>query len=311
MGSGQRPAAGVTHMADIILLDGGMGQELVHRAEGVPTPLWSTQVMLDHPGMVRSVHADFLAAGARVATTNTYAILRDRLEGTGLEDRFTDLHDMALTEAKAAVANHGAGAIAGSIGPLRASYRPDLHPEVEVAAPIYREIAMILAPQVDLFICETVASLQHAQSLLEATRGLDRPVWLSFTVNDQDGALLRSGEALADAYALAQEADAVLINCSTPEAIPAALKAVRGFGKPFGAYANGFERISDGFLTDKPTVDALNLRYDFTPELYADHALAWVAEGATIIGGCCEVSPAHIAEIAKRLEAEGHLIAAP
>ena len=45
-----------------------------------------------------------------------------------------------------------------------------------------------------------------------------------------------------------------------------------------------------------------------TPEAYAEHAIAWVDLGATIIGGCCEVSPAHIAEIARRLTAAGHII---
>ena len=64
-------------MTQIILLDGGMGQELIHRAGDRPTPLWSTQVMIDHPGLVAEVHRDFAAAGATVATTNTYAIHRD------------------------------------------------------------------------------------------------------------------------------------------------------------------------------------------------------------------------------------------
>ncbi|MEO0904515.1 MAG: homocysteine S-methyltransferase family protein, partial [Pseudomonadota bacterium] len=51
-------------MSDIILLDGGMGQELVQRSGDRPTPLWSTQVMIDHPGLVAAVHADYAAAGA-------------------------------------------------------------------------------------------------------------------------------------------------------------------------------------------------------------------------------------------------------
>jgi S-methylmethionine-dependent homocysteine/selenocysteine methylase len=61
-------------MAKITLLDGGMGQELVARSGDEPTPLWATRVMMDHPGMVRAIHEDYFAAGATVATTNTYAI---------------------------------------------------------------------------------------------------------------------------------------------------------------------------------------------------------------------------------------------
>jgi homocysteine S-methyltransferase len=71
-------------MADIVLLDGGMGQELVHRSGDAPTNLWATRVMLDHPGMVAQVHGDYFAAGATLATTNTYAIHRDRLVKVGM-----------------------------------------------------------------------------------------------------------------------------------------------------------------------------------------------------------------------------------
>ena len=122
----------------------------------------------------------------------------------------------------------------------------------------------------------------------------------------EDGALLRSGEPLT---ALAHlEPDAWLANCSAPEAMEAALETLATFGKPFGAYANGFTQITKDFLKDKPTVDALRVRRDFTPENYADHVMGWVDAGATIVGGCCEVGPAHIAEIARRLKDAGHTI---
>ena len=88
----------------------------------------------------------------------------------------------------------------------------------------------------------------------------------------------------------------------------AALAILATTGKPFGAYANGFEMITEGFLQDKPTVDALRVRRDFTPENYVDHVMGWVDAGATIVGGCCEVGPAHIAEIARRLKDAGHTI---
>jgi len=292
-------------MSQITLLDGGMGQELIHRAGDRPTPLWSTQVMVDHPGMVAGVHRDFASAGATVATTNTYAIHHDRLNGTGMEEEFAALHARALEE----VADTGAKRTAGSIGPLAASYRPDLHPPLDVAIPLYAEIAAQLAPSCDLLIGETIASVLHAEAVLKAAQGTGKPVWLAFTVDDTDGTRLRSGEPLADAIPVAQSgAEAVLVNCATPEAIPAALDILATSGLPYGAYANGFEKISDGFLQDKPTVDALTLRKDFTPQAYADHALAWVDQGATLIGGCCEVGPAHIAEIARRLRAAGHEI---
>ena len=295
-------------MTHITLLDGGMGQELVARSGTPPTPLWGTQVMIDHPGMVQSVHADYFAAGASVATANTYAILRDRLAKAGIEDRFEALHAQALAEALAARDAHGSGRVAGSIGPLVATYRPETHPPHDEAVPKYAEIARLLGPRVDLILCETVASVRHARAVLEGAQAGGRPVWLAVTVDDEDGSRLRSGEPVAELAPVLGGAAAVLANCSAPEAMAAALEAMRGFGLPFGAYANGFRQITKEFLKDSPTVDALEARPEMTPARYADFAMRWVATGATIVGGCCETTPAHIAEIARRLRAAGHSI---
>jgi S-methylmethionine-dependent homocysteine/selenocysteine methylase len=101
-------------------------------------------------------------------------------------------------------------------------------------------------------------------------------------------------------------AEAVLANCSAPEAMAAAMAAFKPTGLPFGAYANGFTQITADFLKDSPTVDALEARRDLSPEAYARFAMGWVDQGATIVGGCCEVGPAHIAELAWALQAAGH-----
>ena len=296
-------------MADITLLDGGMGQELVARSGDAPTPLWSTQVMIDHPGLVRQVHEDYFNAGATVATTNTYAIHHDRLAKFDIDDRFNALHMQALAEAAAARAAHGSGRIAGSLGPLVASYRPETHPPHDESVSKYAEIARLLAPVVDLFLAETVASLAHARAVLEGALLGGKPVWLSVTVDDEDGSRLRSGEAVADLGPIvAGKAGAVLANCSAPEAMAASLSVLGTFGLPYGAYANGFQQITKEFLKDNPTVDSLHARPEMTPERYADFALQWVGMGATIVGGCCETTPAHIAEIAGRLTAAGHRI---
>ena len=253
-------------MAEITLLDGGMGQELVHRAGDKPTPLWSTQIMLDHPGLVTAVHRDFFDAGATIATTNSYAIHHARLTGTPVEGAFSALHQSALYEALTALRLLGSGRIEGAFVLLRASYRPDLHPASEEAVALFAEVAELLAPACDLLICETVASLDHARDILAASVPTGLPVWLAMTVDDSHGSKLRSGEPIADVVAVAEDggASAILINCSTPEAIQPALDALNGTKLPTGAYANGFEQLTEGFLDDNPTVDSLPLRRDIT-----------------------------------------------
>ncbi|MBQ4823947.1 homocysteine S-methyltransferase family protein [Leisingera sp. HS039] len=297
-------------MAEITLLDGSIGQEVVKRSGDRATPLWSTAVMVDRPGVVGAIHADYFAAGATIATTNTYAVLRDRLQRAGLEDHFTELLNKAAAQAATARDTHGSGRVAAALGPLIASYRPDICPPPDEAKPVYAELVKLLEPSADLFLIETVASLEHAKGALLGCAGTDKPVWLAASVSDEDGTLLRSGEPLAALAPLVEEfqPDAVLLNCSRPEVIGEGLEIVKAFGKPYGAYANGFTRISESFLKDAPTVDALEQRQDLGPVAYAEFAMGWVAQGATITGGCCEVGPEHIAELARQLRAAGHRI---
>jgi len=297
-------------MADVTLLDGGMGQELLARSGDDPTPLWATRVMLDHPGLVRDIHAEYFASGATIATTNTYAIHHDRLARFGLDPMFHALHLRALAEAHEARAAHGSGRIAGSLGPLQASYRPDLTEPLVEAAPKYAEIAGLLGPHVDLILIETAASIEAAEGAVLGAQAAGKPVWLSVSVDDRDGTKLRSGEPVAGIARLLQHPIAALLaNCSVPEAMADALAALKPLGKPFGAYANGFTHISGNFLKDAPTVKELTHRHDLTPEKYGDFAMAWVDQGATIVGGCCEVGPAHIRHLRDRLTAAGHRIA--
>jgi len=95
-------------------------------------------------------------------------------------------------------------------------------------------------------------------------------------------------------------AAALLINCSTPEAVSRAIPAIARSPVPFGGYANGFTHIARDYVQKYSTVKQLTARTDLGPAAYADFAADWVAAGATIIGGCCEVGPAHIAELAHR-----------
>lgn len=296
-------------MSDVTLLDGGMGQELVHRTTAAPTPLWSTQIMMDDPALVQAVHTDFYEAGATVGTSNTYAIHHDRLEMAPHASSFAELHDAARDLLIAASAGRNVRK-ALAIGPLGASYRPDLLPPPAQAVALFAEIAKLHADWCDLVICETVVSIDHARAVRDGAAAAGKPIWLAFSVDDRDGTRLRSEEPLSDILPVLAEGgvEAVLLNCSTPEAISAGLPTLAQSGLPYGAYANGFTAITDGFLEDAPTVDSLSARRDFTPDAYADHAMAWVDQGATIVGGCCEVGPAHIATLAARLRAAGHTL---
>lgn len=284
-----------------LLLDGSIGQELIKRAPGKPTPLWSTQVMMDQPELVTEVHQEYIDAGAKVLSANTYAIHRNRLAWYDLEDNLPRLVDAALTAAESARGTDEDILIAGCMGPLVASYRPDLEAEEALAEERFGELADLMQGRADIFLVETVSSLQEARGALAGVAGYKTPVWMAFSVDDADGTQLRSGEPLEEIAPLLPQMDVVLINCSRPEAISAAIPILAKMNKRFGAYANGFTHISDGFKQTAPTADTLTARTDLGPTAYADIAMTWVDAGASIIGGCCEVGPAHITELAQRL----------
>lgn len=292
---------------EIVLLDGGMGQELRRRSRRPASPLWSAQVMLDEPHLVVAAHRDFIDAGARVITVNTYSATPQRLARDGDPSLFESLHAAALSAARRARRESGQDVrLAGCLPPLVASYHPDVVPDEATCLQGYRRMVESQAGAVDLFLCETLSLAREARAATTAAVESNLPVWTSFTVDDGDGTRLRSGEPLAEAAqeAVAAGAERVLVNCSVPEALTTAMGELAGLGVPFGGYANGF--VSAVALKPGGTVDALESRTDLDPEAYADHALGWVEQGATVVGGCCEVGPAHIAALADRLTAAGH-----
>ena len=290
----------------MILLDGSIGQELINRSDAEPTGLWGLKVMQDDPEILRAIHSDYFDAGAIVATSNTYNVLRDRLSQFDMEDKFRELHEQALGIACEARDAHGSGYVAGAMGPLGASYRPDLAPPADQAADAYAEISQIQAPYVDMFILETMASVDQARGAVMGASVPNKPIWLAVSVDDKDGTRLRSGEPLGELTDALKDmpVQVLLINCSLPEAVTQAIPLLPDTW-PKGGYANGFTEITDAFAVRGQVVTDLSSRTDLGPNEYADHALRWVDDGATILGGCCEVGPAHIAKLRDRIDTEG------
>jgi S-methylmethionine-dependent homocysteine/selenocysteine methylase len=291
----------------IVLTDGGMGQELIRRSGKEPTPMWSARVLLDEPDLVRELHADFIRAGARVITMNTYSATPERLARDGMDEWFAPLQERGWKLAAEAREATGEDVrIAACLPPLFASYRPDVAPGYDECLALYRRVVEQQVDHADLMLCETLASLKEIRAAATAARESGKPVWVGMTVRDDGSGLLRGGESLADAHAILDEigVEARLLNCSRPEAISASWGAFAKGSGPLGAYANGFTAIDS--LKPGGTVKSLEARHDLGPEQYAEFALGWVRDGATIVGGCCEVGPAHIAALREALVAAGH-----
>lgn len=287
------------------LLDGGMGRELMRIGAPFRQPEWSALALIEAPEFVLKAHQAFINAGARIITTNSYALVPFHLG----EERFTAdapaLSGLAGRLARQAAAEADQSIqVAGSLPPALGSYRPDLFDHDQSVA-IHRILIQGLKASVDVWLAETQSSIAEVRAVREALGQDDKPLWLSFTLEDGEdhGPRLRSGETVAEATAVAIElgARAVLFNCSQPEVMAAALVAARevidaaSAHIELGVYANAFPVME---VEEEGANDTLHeIRADLGPDAYATWANTWVEQGASVIGGCCGIGPEHIAAL--------------
>jgi S-methylmethionine-dependent homocysteine/selenocysteine methylase len=299
-GSSQKP----------VLLDGGLGRELRFRGVPVPETIWSAGALMTDPDVVRQIHLDYMTAGADIITANTYGVIRGDLAKEGIEDRFAELNSQACTLAiEARERSPRPVLIAGSLPPLGGSFRPDLVGPVEKIEGLYREQADLLAPHVDLLICETMSSAAEGRAAARAACRTGKPVWVSWTLHEDRSGNLRSGESVADAVAALNglPVSGVLANCCAPESITRALAPLAASGIEWvGGYANTFAPIPEDWTLDgdKDTDGLLTLRDSLSPDGYAAHVADWLAAGATAVGGCCGTRPAHTARMRALIDSD-------
>ena len=293
-------------MNRITILDGGMGRELARMGAPFRQPEWSALALMEAPHYVGLAHDAFIAAGADVITANSYAIVpfhigadRFRCDGATLAAHAGQLARQAAERASRHVR------VAGSLPPTGGSYRPDLF-DTRRADTILATLVRGLDPYVDLWLAETQSLTDEIGAVRRALGANPKPLWVSFTlrdeINESKQPLLRSGQTIEKAVdaALSARAAAVLFNCSQPEVMSAAVKAVQsllecaGATLPIGIYANAFPPQRDDAQAN---AELDELRGDLDPPGYLKWAEQWIALGAEIVGGCCGIGPAHIAAL--------------
>jgi len=290
------------------LLDGGMGRELQRIGAPFRQPEWSALALIEAPQFVLQAHRAFIDAGARIISTNSYAVVpfhigdeRFAEQGRTLAERAGRLARQAADDSNEPVT------VAGSLPPALGSYRPDLFDHQRSVA-IHRTLIAGLQEHVDIWLAETQSSTAEVRAVVEALGTQAKPLWVSFTLLDEVGEppRLRSSEPVADAVRVAVElgARAVLFNCSQPEVMAAALTEARSVIQSLdqtielGVYANAFPPVS---TEAKANSTLLEIRRDLGPEAYVHWSRSWVAAGASIVGGCCGIGPEHIAQLHRHL----------
>lgn len=293
------------------ILDGGMGRELAARGAPFRQPEWSALALWEAPHAVQTIHEDFIHAGAHIITANSYALVPFHIGQARFAQQAQQLAQLSGELAQQAIHRTAQSGIrvAGSLPPLFGSYRPDLF-IAEQAAQIAQPLIAGLAPLVDIWLLETQGSIIEACTLLDCLPNDGKPIWLSFTPEEQtppDAPKIRSGESVAQAViAVAKHnVDAVLFNCASPAAIHAAIVAARNALQlmqtniALGGYANAFVDTGEKKAANQ---HIHTIRDDLNPQQYLAETTKWHQHGASIIGGCCGITPAHIQALAKHYQ---------
>jgi homocysteine S-methyltransferase len=271
------------------LCDGAMGT--MFYARGVFINRCFDELNLTDGQMVRELHEEYLMAGAELIETNTFGATRPRLKRFGLEDKVAEINKTGVQLARAAVdgmrEKHAHEAlVAGAMGPLGL---PEAERTPESMLSAYTEqVAALFAAGVDLFVVETMTSLDEAKAAITAVKDVapDMAVIAMVTVTEAGNVL--DGTSPEDAARLLEEwgARAVGCNCSDgPQLVLQTIERMRSATKlPIAAMPNaGVPSCVDGrsiYLT--------------SPEYLASFARKAMRVGATILGGCCGTTPAHI-----------------
>ena len=284
-------------MKDIMLLDGGIGQELVKRNLSTKDPLWSARVLLDNFELVKNLHIEFLNSGSSIITTNSYSCTPQRLKRFNLENEFKNLQKLALRAAKEAIIETGSNnnfKIAGCFSPLPGSYFKDKSISKKEMIETYLSIGELQKDDVDFFIIETMSSIDEAVNAVEALSNFNKKILICFCLSEGDGTKLFSGEDLSKACDLIQidKISGLCLNCSQFEDISIGLDILKKYSLPFGALPNNFQSVKP--LKLGMSVDNINKRNDILIEDFVNYSNIWLKKGCTILGGCCEITPDYI-----------------
>jgi homocysteine S-methyltransferase len=280
-----------------LLADGGIGSSLIER--GVVDPDDCVEALnLDRPDIVGAVHHAFVDAGSKVIETNTFGSNRFALAKVGLEARVEDINRRGVE-----LARETGVLVAGSVGPLRVRLAPYGRVKRGPARKAYAEqIATLASAGADLILIETQSDLIEMEEALQAARSVcDLAVIVTATFTRDDRTLLGSTPENVASRLVELGADGIGVNCSEgPAQVLRILSLMREHAgsTPLVAMPNagGPARVGERIV------------YPATPEYLGDYARAFVATGASIVGGCCGTGPEHIRSMAEALAGPRQLL---
>ncbi|MDB9906519.1 homocysteine S-methyltransferase family protein [Gammaproteobacteria bacterium] len=289
-----------------LILDSALGTELENRGEYLPsfkTSIWSAYCLIHNPEVIKQIHIDNIEAGADVITTSNYQATPELLKREPTAPLYEDLAKRSLELCLEAVIKCGTQTkIAGCFPPIHVTFRPDLSSKEKQLRKFYETLGKIYQDQVDIIICETMASIYEGTVAAATAKKFSDTVWLSWTTRGNKLNRLPSTELLdlAISEGLKLDIDCQLVNCVHADTASLAIEKLKQ-EKSFGIYANSSiykKNMLEGFVSDSDEWHHHNTQ-PIDHDEYKEFVAEWINSGASVIGGCCRTSIDHIKEIKK------------
>jgi homocysteine S-methyltransferase len=266
-----------------LLLDGAMGSLLYER--GVLHTRSYDELNLSQPELIRTVHRDYVVAGAELIETNTFGANRIALARHGLADQAQAINRAGVELARSAAG--GRAYIGGAVGPSGVNHGIASTSERKRARQALAEqIDTLVLAGVDAIILETFTSILELEAAIDIAkeRGPRVPVFAMMVF----GADLKSDGGLGPAEIadrlVAAGADVVGGNCGIgPSELYQITVGMVGRGKPVIAQPNAGLPAS---------VEGRTL-YVANPEHFGVFARRMLKSGVRLVGGCCGTTPEH------------------
>ena len=276
----------------VLVCDGAMGTML--HAGGVSLDRSLPELNASHGDLVRSIHRAYIAAGADIIETNTFGASRVRLARYGLSGRTTELNRAGVRLAREAQEQAGLASVlvAGSVSPATPGGLTHRLPVRELREAFREQIEALFEGGIDLLLFETFGSLAELVEAVGVAFSLGPVPVVAQMTFVEDGRTLGGDSPEEVATTLSDLGVAALgANCTLgPQGLLDVLQELaRWTSLPLTAQPNaGPPTLNDG-------------RFQYTsadPGYFARHARRFVELGATLVGGCCGTTPAHIEAVA-------------
>ena len=292
------------------ILDGGMGQELLNRGLKPKGTLWSAHALIDEAchQMVIDAHLDFINAGAEVIVTTTFTARRLRLIQNDSEKYFEKINIKAVELAqKARDISKKDVLIAGGLPGQKQTYSADLGKDLDLIEKNFYDQAKLLKHGIDFFYLDVMSSGLECEIALKVIETFNLPVLVG--IHLRDNGLLPSGEKINDIVKKYKNNNwlGVIMACISPKAYEVVAKDLQQLDISYGFKLNAFKKIPEDYTVaskdqwgdaGNPTT-VLGKNTDLNESKFYEYVKKFMKNGATILGGCCEIRPSHIKAISK------------